>query len=83
MSIEKQRMIETIEELPEELTEKIIDYIEYVKFEYIINKAPNNLVIKDTDDLIKKVKEGIEDTDNGKVCSLDQAFEEVQEILNN
>lgn len=38
VSIEKQKMIET---LPEELTNKIIDYIEYLKFEYPAIRLPN------------------------------------------
>ncbi len=35
MSIQKQKLIETIEELPEELASKVIDYMEY-----IINSFP-------------------------------------------
>ncbi|MCI9274644.1 MAG: hypothetical protein HFJ24_00955 [Clostridia bacterium] len=83
MSIQKQKLIETIEELPEELANKVIDYMEYIKFMYVIDKAPRDIVIKDKNDLIRKLEEGMEDTDSGKVCSIEEAFEEVTEILNN
>lgn len=82
MSIEKQKMIETLETLPEELTNKIIDYIEYLKFEYVSNNAPERLIIKDKEDLVIKLEEGIEDVENGKVCTLEQAFSDLQAIFN-
>ena len=50
---------------------------------YVIDKAPRDIVIKDKNDLIRKLEEGMEDTDSGKVCSIEEAFEEVTEILNN
>ncbi len=82
MSIQKQKLIETIEELPEELASKVIDYMEYIKFMYIIDKAPSDIVIKDKNDLIKKLEEGIEDIDNGRVCTIDEAFEEIDSTIN-
>ena len=82
MSIQKQKLMETIEELPEELASKVIDYMEYIKFMYVIDKAPSDIVIKDKNDLIKKLEEGIEDIDNGRVCTLDEAFEEIESTLN-
>ena len=82
MSIQKQKLIETIEELPEELANKVIDYMEYIKFMYVIDKAPRDIVIKDKSDLIKKLEEGIEDIDNGRVCTIDEAFEEIDSTLN-
>lgn len=82
MSIEKQKMIETLETLPEELTNKIIDYIEYLKFEYASSKAPEHLIIKDKEDLINKLEEGINDVESGKVCTLEQAFSDLQVIFN-
>ncbi len=83
MSIQKQELYSIIQSLPEELSVKVIDYIEYLKFVYATNKAPDNLVIKNKEDLIQKLEEGMKDTDNGKVCSVDEAFVEVNEILAN
>ncbi len=80
MSIEKQEILKTIETLPEELESQVLDYIEYVKFMYVTNKVPDNLVIKDNEDLIKKIGKGIESTENGEVYSGEEVFEEVQNI---
>ena len=81
MSIEKQRIIETLENLPEELTNKIIDYIEYLKFEYVNSKAPENLIIKNEEDLKNKLLAGLDDIENGRVYTLEQVFDELQMIL--
>ena len=43
--------------------------------------APKNLIIKDKKDLRKKLEEGIKDTESGRVCSLDEAFLEIDSIL--
>ncbi len=83
MTNQKKELYDVIEDLPEELSNKVIDYVEYLKFSYIISNAPKELIIKDKEDLKKKLKEGIEDTENGNVCSIEEAFEEVKEILAN
>lgn len=54
MDNQKQRLYNVIEELPEELSNKVIDYVEYLKFSYIISNAPKELIIKDNEDLRKK-----------------------------
>jgi len=83
MSAQKQELYTIIENLPEELTPKIIDYVEYLRFSYVMKNAPENLIIKDQKDLIEKLEKGMQDTKNGKVCSIEDAFEEVKEILAN
>lgn len=45
------------------------------------NQEPYSLIIKDNKDLLDKLKKGIEDTNNGKVCSIEEAYEEVKKIL--
>ena len=47
----------------------------------ITSKAPKNLIVKDKKDLREKLEEGIKDTENGRVCSLDEAFLEIDSIL--
>lgn len=83
ISIPKQELYRVIETLPEELSSKVIDYIEYLKFVSITNTAPDNLIVKNDKDLVEKLKVGMEDTNNGNVCPIDEAFEEVEEILAN
>ena len=80
MSAEKQELLKSIETLPEELALQVLDYIEYLKFNSVINNAPQDLIIKDKEDLKKKLKAGIESTDKGEVYSLEEVFEEVQKI---
>ncbi len=82
MTMKQKELYNVIESLPEELANKVIDYIEYLKFSYMA-KAQDDLIIKDDKDLLEKLKKGMEDTDNGKVCSVEEAYEEVKGILAN
>ena len=82
MTMKQKKLYNEIENLPEELSNKVIDYIEYLKFSYI-TKAPEDLIIKDDKDLLEKLKKGMEDTNNGKVCSIEESFEEIKEVLAN
>ena len=47
---------------------------------YSLNSAPDDLTIKNDEDLLNKLKRGMEDTDNGKVCTIEEAFEEAKQI---
>ena len=80
MSIEKQELLKTIEDLPEEIVLQLLDYMEYLKFNYIVNQAPKELIIKDKEDLKKKLEAGIESTEKGEVFSLEEVLEEVKKI---
>ena len=53
MTVKKQELCNIIEELPEELSNKVLDYIEYLKYSTIINNAPQKLVIRNKEDLRK------------------------------
>ena len=46
-------------------------------------QVPDSLIIKDNKDLLDKLKKGIEYTNNGKVCSIEEAYKEVKKILTN
>ena len=82
MTMKQKELYNVIESLLEELLNKVIDYIEYLKFSYM-TKALDDLIIKDDKDLLNKLKKGMKDTDNGKVCSVEEAYEEVKGILAN
>ena len=82
MTMKQKELYNVIESLPEKLSNKAIDHIEYLKFSYM-TKAPDDLIIKDDKDLLEKLKKGMENTDNGKVCSMEEAYEEVKGILAN
>ena len=81
MEAKKKELYDIIETLPEELSNKVIDDIEYLKFASIINNAPSELVIKDEKDLREKLKEGIEDSKNGNVSSVEETFFEIETVL--
>jgi len=85
MSTQKQELYDVIGTLPEELFTKVIDYIEYIKFSYIMNEANTSadLVIKNKKDLIKKLEAGEKDIENKDVCSVDELFEGIDELLAN
>jgi len=61
MSLEKQELLKSIETLPEEIVLQVLDYMEYLKFNYIINQTPEELIIKDKENLKKKLEEGLKD----------------------
>ncbi len=44
-------------------------------------KAPKSLIIKNKNDLKEKLEEGIKDTESGRVCSFDEASNEIEKIL--
>ena len=67
--------------LSDEFSGKVLEYIEYLKFTDVVKNTPENLIIKDKEDLRKKLEEGIEDTDNGRVCSISEAFDEIETML--
>lgn len=81
MTMKQQELYNVIENLPEELSIKVVDYIEYLKFTYSVSKAPKELTIKSDKDLLTKLQKGMKDSEEGKVCSVEDAFAEVKEIL--
>ena len=56
MTVKKRELYNVIEKLPEELSIKVLDYIEYLKFSNATNNAPKELVVKDKKDLRKKIR---------------------------
>ena len=80
MSIEKQRLYEEIETLPEELTNQVIDFVEYLKLSHIDSEAPERVIIKSKEDLKEKLKKGLDDIESGRVHSLDEVLEELDNM---
>lgn len=80
MSIEKQKLYNEIETLPEELTNQVINFIEYLKLSYIDSEAPDSVTIKSKKDLKEKLQKGLEDIKSNKVFSLDETFAKIDNI---
>lgn len=80
MSIEKQKILNEIETLPDELANQVIDFIEYLKFSHISMEAPDSVVIKSKKDLKEKLKKGLDDIDAGRFYTLDEVFDKLDTI---
>ncbi|CCY99244.1 unknown [Clostridium sp. CAG:793] len=74
MSIEKQKLYNEIETLPEELTNQVINFIEYLKLSYADTKSDNSITIKN------KLQKGIDDINTNKKCSLEDLFKNLENI---
>ena len=81
MRTKNQQLYDIINSLPEDISNKVLDYIEYLKYTSVINNAPENLKIRSKKDLREKLEKGIQDTENGKVYSIDEAFAEIDTLL--
>lgn len=60
MSIGKQKLYDETDTLPEELTNQVIDFIEYLKLLYIDKEASDSVIIKSKKDLKEKLRKGID-----------------------
>ena len=80
MSIEKQKLYNEIDTLPEELAHQVIDFIEYLKISYIDKEPPDSVTIKSKEDLKEKIKKGLDDIKDNKVYSLDEVFAKIENI---
>ena len=80
MSIEKQKLYNEIDTLPEELAYQVIDFIEYLKLSHIDKEAPDSVIIKSKKDLREKLRKGIDDIKANRVYSLDEVFDKLENI---
>ena len=74
MSLQKQKLYNEIDTLPEELTNQVIDFIEYLKLSHIDKEAPDSVIIKSKKDLKEKLQKGLDDIKANKVYSIDETF---------
>ena len=80
MSIEKQRLYDEIQTLPDELISQVINFMEFLKFSNMNIEGPDDLAIKSKSDLKEKLQEGLDDKNEGRVYSIDEVFEELDKI---
>ena len=80
MSIEKQKLYNEIETLPEELTKQVVNFIEYLKLSYIDTEAPESVMIKSKQDLKEKLQKGIDDIKANRVYSSEEVFAIIDNI---
>ncbi len=80
MSIEKEKLYNEIETLPEELTNQVFNFIEYLKLSYIDTESPESVMIKSKKDLKEKLQKGLDDVKANKLYSLDDVFAKIENI---
>ena len=66
---------------PKRIQDKFVVLISFIPKPALSECKPPASSIKDKKDLRKKLDEGIKDSENGKVCSIDEAFLEIEQIL--
>ena len=82
MSETKRELYKTIDILPENLLNELLNYVKELASKNIANGLPNDVVINDNEDLEKKLNERIKKIENGeaKFFTIDEAFEEIDKI---
>jgi len=80
MSIEKQKLYNEIETLPEELANQVVNFIGYLKLSYVDAEAPDSVTIKSKKDLKEKLQKGLDDIKANKVDYLDEVFARIDKM---
>ncbi len=80
MSIEKQKLYNEIDTLPEELATQVINFIGYLKLTLADEEAPDSVTIKSKKDLKEKLKKGLDDIKENRVHSLNETFTKIDNI---
>lgn len=80
MSKEKQELYNEIDTLPEELTNQVISYIQYLKLYFSDPGAPDSVKIKSKEDLIEKLQKGLDDLKENKVHPLEETLAKINNI---
>ena len=82
MTSTKQELYNTIDLIPGSIANELLNYADYLTSRYIENVMPEELNIKDNEDLKKKLSERIEKIVNGKakIHTIDEAFKEIDNL---
>lgn len=82
MTAIKKELYETIDLFPDAIAIELLNYAEYLASKYFENNMSDRVVIKDNEDLKRKLKERIKNIDDGKVkiLTVDETFEEIDKV---
>lgn len=81
MSEQQKRIYEAIIDLPEEVCNRILEYIDEIKLNMIINDAPKELMPKNEKDLLIMLNEADKDIEAGDVYSFEDVIAEINKML--
>ena len=82
MSATKQELYNTIDLIPDSVAKELLNYADYLTSKYIEKTMPEELIIKDNEDLKKKLSERTEKIERGdaKMLTIDEAFDEIDSL---
>ena len=82
MTSTKKELYDTINLIPDSIAKELLNYADYLTSKYIEETMPEELIIKDSEDLKKKLNERIKKIDSGKakMLTIDEAFEEIDNL---
>jgi len=82
MSATKQELYNTIDLIPESVVKELLHYADYLTSKYIEKTMPEEIIIKDNEDLKKKLSERIEKIESGKakMLTIDETFKEIDSL---
>lgn len=68
--------------IPDSVVKELLNYADYLTLKYIEKSMHDRLIIKDNEDLKKKLSERIEKIESGKakMLTIDEAFEEIDSL---
>ena len=68
--------------IPDSIAMELLDYADYLTSKYIEKTMPEEIIIKDNEDLKKKLSERIEKIERGdaKMLTIDEAFDEIDSL---
>ena len=78
--MEKQKLYKEIDGLSEELTNQVINFIEYLKLSYIDSESPESIEIKRKKYLKEKLQKWLDDIKLNKTYSLDEVFHKIDNL---
>lgn len=82
MTVTKKELYDTIDLIPDSVAKELLNYAEYLTSKYIEKTMPEELIIKDNEDLKKKLNERIKKIESGKakMLTIEEAFEEIDKL---
>lgn len=82
MTATKKELYDTIDLIPDSVAKELLNYAEYLTSKYIEKTMPEELIIKDNQDLKKKLNERIKKIESGKakMLTIEEAFEEIDKL---
>ena len=82
MTATKKELYDTIDLIPDSVAKELLNYADYLTLKYIEKTMPEKLMIKDKEDLKRKLSERIEKIESGeaKMLTIDEAFEEIDSL---